>query len=141
MIKMNKYIKLYKKYKEIILYVIFGALTTAINILVFYLCNDILQIDYKFSNVSAWFMSVLFAFITNKLIVFESKNKSKKETTKEVISFFLARIISLIIDMLLMIMLIDIIKIDSFISKVIVNIVVVIINYILSKFLIFKKEG
>ena len=138
---MNKSIKLYKKYKEIILYLIFGVLTTVINIVSFFLCSNILQIDYKISNVISWFMSVLFAFITNKTIVFESKDKNKRETTKEIIFFFIARILSLIVDMGLMIIMVDIIKSNTLISKIIVNIVIIIINYILSKFLIFKKEG
>jgi len=138
---MNTYIEIYKKYKEVILYLVFGVLTTVINIVAFYLFNNILQIDYKISNVVAWFLSVIFAFITNKSIVFESKNKSKKETTKEVISFIVARIFSLVVDMLLMIFMIDALKTNDLIAKIIVNIVVVVINYVLSKFLIFKKEG
>lgn len=138
---MNTCIEVYKKYKEVILYLVFGVLTTVINIVAFYLFNDILQINYKVSNVVAWFLSVMFAFITNKSIVFESKNKSKKETTKEVISFFVARIFSLVVDMLLMIFMIDVLKTNDLIAKIISNVIVVIINYILSKFLIFKREG
>ncbi len=133
-------IDLYKKYKEVILYLIFGVLTTALNIIVFWVFNDLLTIDYKISNVIAWIIAVIFAFVTNKLIVFESKNKSKEETTREAISFFIARVISLVADMIMMIVMIDIIKMNSIISKIISNVVVVIINYIFSKFIVFKKE-
>ena len=73
---MNLIKDLYKKYKEIILYLIFGVLTTLVNIIIFYLFNDIIKIDYKISNIIAWITSVIFAFITNKLVVFESKNKN-----------------------------------------------------------------
>ena len=137
---MNQCIKLYKKHKEVILYLIFGVLTTILNIVVFWLCNDILKIEYKISNVVAWILSVIFAFITNKLIVFESKSKSKEETTKEAISFVMARLFSLIVDMILMILMIDILKVNSLIAKIISNVVVVIINYVFSKFIVFKKE-
>lgn len=136
---MNLCINLYKKYKEVILYLLFGVLTTILNILVFWLCNDIVKIEYKISNIIAWILSVLFAFITNKLIVFKSKNHSKKETTKEALSFLAARIFSLIVDMALMVIMIDMMSLNSLIAKMIANVVVVIINYILSKFLIFRK--
>ena len=132
-------LNLYKKYKELILYLVFGVLTTVLNIIIFWIFNDLLKIDYKISNVIAWIIAVIFAFVTNKLIVFESKNKSKEETTKEAISFFIARLISLVADMIMMIVMIDIIKINSIISKIVSNVVVVIINYIFSKFIVFKK--
>ena len=138
---MKKCLKLYNDHKQIILYLVFGILTNVINIVAFFIFNNILQVDYKISNVISWFMSVLFAFITNKTIVFRSEDKNKKETIKEIIFFFLARILSLIIDMGLMIILIGIMNLSTLISKIIVNIAVIIINYILSKFLIFKKEG
>lgn len=136
---MDKCINLYKKHKEVILYLIFGFLSTAINIIAFWACNNLFKIDYKISNVIAWILAVIFAFVTNKLIVFESKNKTKEEITREVISFFIARLISLIVDMLMMVIMIDIIKINSIVAKVISNVVVVIINYIFSKFIIFRK--
>lgn len=135
---MNLFIELYKKYKEIILYLIFGVLTTLINIIVFYLFNDLIKIDYKISNIIAWIISVVFAFVTNKTVVFESKNKNN--IGKEIITFFIARIVSLIVDMIMMIIMIDIMKITSIIAKVITNVIVVIINYIFSKFIIFRKE-
>lgn len=133
---MNLFVEIYRKYKEIILYLIFGALTTLINVIVFYLFNDLIKIDYKISNVIAWITSVIFAFITNKLVVFESKNNIGKEIT----SFFIARIVSLVADMIMMIIMIDIMKFTSIIAKIISNVVVVIINYIFSKFIIFRKE-
>lgn len=136
---MRNCINLYNKHKEVILYLIFGVLTTVINIIVFWLCNDLLQVEYKISNVLAWILAVAFAFVTNKLIVFESKNKSKEETTKEAISFIVARLITLAVDMVLMIVMIDILNINSLIAKVAANVVVIVINYIFSKFIVFRK--
>ncbi len=130
---------LYRKYKELILYLIFGVLATVINIVAFWICNDICHVEYKLSNVIAWTLSVIFAFMTNKLLVFESKNKSKEETTKEAVAFVGARLFSLVVDMILMVIMIDTIKMNSLVAKIISNVVVVIINYIFSKFLIFRK--
>ncbi len=125
------------KYKEIIYYLIFGGLTTLINIIVFYLFNDLFNVYYLVSNVIAWVVSVLFAYITNKTVVFKSDNKVFKES----VTFFIFRVISLGIDMLFMYLLIDIISIDSLIAKIIVNVIVVILNYVFSKLFIFKKKN
>ena len=88
----------------------------------------------------AWTTAVIFAFITNKLIVFDSKNMDKKVVMKETISFFIARVISLGFDMGIIYLMIDVMKIHEIISKVVANIVVIILNYIFSKLFIFKKE-
>ena len=66
--------ELLMKYKEIIMYLIFGTLTTAVNIVVYYLFSNIIHINYLFSNAVAWFLSVLFAYVTNRKYVFDSKN-------------------------------------------------------------------
>lgn len=136
---MQKCLELYKKYKEVILYLVFGVLSTVINIVSFWLFNDIGHIDYKISNIIAWALAVIFAFITNKVLVFESTNKNKQENTKEALSFLIARLFSLVVDMIIMIVMIDMLKLGNILSKVVANVVVVIINYIFSKFIIFKK--
>lgn len=129
----------YKKYKEVILYLIFGILTTGVNIAVFWICDTLIHIEYKAGNIIAWIFSVAFAFFMNKFFVFESKNKSNIEASKEAIKFILARIFSLVVDMLLMVLMIDVLKFYSLVAKIISNLVVVIINYVVSKFIIFKK--
>lgn len=136
---MDKCIKLYKKYKEVFLYLVFGVLTTVINIIAFWLSNDLLNIEYKISNIIAWVLAVIFAFITNKTLVFQSKNRNKEEITREAITFLVARLFSLVVDMVIMILMIDIININSIVSKIISNVVVIVINYIFSKFIIFRK--
>lgn len=120
--------------KEIINYLIFGVGTTIINILTFGLLNYT-GIDFRICNLIAWVISVLFAFYTNKKYVFHSNNDTKKEE----IYFFISRIISLGIEMVLLMLLIDIFIINNLIAKIITNILIVIINYLLSKFVIFKK--
>ena len=128
----------YNKYREVLLYLVFGGLTTLINIVAFYILRK-LSIELQVSNVIAWILSVLFAFITNKLFVFESKNKSKKENVKEMTSFFGFRILSVLFDIGFMHLLVSILNIHEMISKILSNILVIILNYVFSKVFIFKK--
>lgn len=128
-----------KMLKELISYGIFGVLTTIINIVVFFLLDKLL-IPYTISTVIAWFISVLFAFYTNKKYVFKSNENSTQAISKEIITFYSSRILSLLIDLGLMSLLINLLGINHLISKLLSNIVVIVINYILSKFFIFKKN-
>ena len=98
------------------------------------------NIDMLLSNSLAWVVSVLFAFITNKLFVFESRNVGFKKTMVECIYFFICRLLSLVFDLGFMYLLVDIFSCNELLSKIISNIIVIIINYILSKLLIFKKK-
>lgn len=129
----------YNKYKEGLLYLFFGGCTTLINIISFIIFRQF-KLGVDVSNVIAWLIAVIFAFITNKLFVFDSRNTDRKTVMKETISFLIARVISLGIDTGLLHLMIDFMKIHEVIAKVISNIVVIIVNYIFSKLFIFKKE-
>ena len=131
--------KLINKYNEIIMYGIFGVLTTLINLLIFYVL-DRLGVNVYLNNSIAWIISVLFAFITNKLYVFNSKDTSYKIIAKEGIAFFLARIFSYFVDMFTIFMIFQVMGINKMIAKIISNVIVIIINYLLSKIIIFKKK-
>ena len=128
----------FNKYREVLFYLFFGGCTTLVNIVSFFLLR-LIKLSLYSSNIIAWFLSVLFAFITNKLFVFESKGKSKKEVTKECLSFFGFRLLSLLFDMGIMYLLIDVLSWNEIVSKVLSNIFVIIINYVFSKLFIFKK--
>ena len=130
---------LYKKNKEIINYLIFGGLTTLVSILIYALFAKIFLINYLISNVLSWIIAVMFAFITNKLYVFESKSKDKKIVFKEITNFFFFRIVSLIIEMIIMYVFVDLLSIDDLITKIIAQIIVILSNYIFSKVFVFKK--
>jgi putative flippase GtrA len=132
-------IDLIKKYKEIILYLVFGVLTTAVNIATYALCTRLLSLDVYVSNTIAWILSVLFAYLTNRKYVFESKTKTFNEKFKELILFYWYRLLTFAVDMALMFVMVNMMNIDDMISKIVVNIIVIILNYIFSKFLIFKK--
>ena len=129
----------YNKYKEGLLYLFFGGCTTLINIISFIIFRQF-KLGVDVSNIISWLIAVIFAFITNKLFVFDSKNTDRKTVMKETISFLIARVISLGIDTGLLHLMIDFMKIHEVIAKVISNIVVIFVNYIFSKLFIFKKE-
>jgi putative flippase GtrA len=137
---MKKLLLLFNRYKEIILYLIFGVLTTLVNIVTFYIFNELLSYNLFVSNLIAWILSVLFAYITNRLVVFESKNKTFKEVFKEIMLFTGARLLSLGFDMGIMYVGVVIILLNDMLTKLISNIVVIVINYLLSKLVIFKKS-
>jgi len=124
--------------KEVVSYLIFGILTTLINIISYGLIAKVLEIDYKLATSIAWFLSVIFAFVTNKLYVFNSKSFQMKAVTKEFFSFIFFRLLSYFIDLLIMIIMVEWSKLDDLFAKVIANIIVVIINYFASKLFIFK---
>ena len=130
----------YNKYSEFLWYGFFGVLTTLINIVSFALL-DKTGLNVYFSNLIAWLLSVLFAFITNKLFVFNSKDFTFKVFFKELVSFFFFRILSLGIDMAGMFICLESIKLSKLISKIIVNVIVIVANYIFSKLFIFKKKS
>jgi len=133
--------ELYVKYKEIINYLIFGGLSTIVNFVIYFIANDKLNIEELISNIIAWFFSVLFAYITNKLFVFNSKTTTKNEALKEMISFFSCRILTLLItDIAIFAILVKVLKINDYIVKIINQVLVVILNYVFSKLVIFKKK-
>lgn len=146
--------KLFNKYKEIILYVVFGVLTTLVNFAVFWLFSKILgEKLYLFNNAVAWIVSVVFAYITNKLFVFESKSLKPSVIFKEVIEFFAARLFSFAVEEGGLLLFVKCLHFDNcslnifsfrisgqMIAKVILAVIVVILNYFFSKFIIFAKK-
>ncbi|QSS99695.1 GtrA family protein [Pontibacillus sp. ALD_SL1] len=128
------------KKKELFLYLVFGGLTTLINIIVYAVLESGLGVDYKLATTVAWVAAVVFAFITNKLFVFQSKDTSARTSTREFILFIFFRILSLGVDLGTMILLIDVLSQDSLLSKIVANVFVVIFNYFASKYLIFAEK-
>ena len=138
---MKKILEVYKKYKEIINYMIFGGLATLVNFISYYIFARTLNVDEVISSGLSWFCAVLFAYVTNKLFVFESRKNTKKEMIKEMISFFLARILSgALCDVGTFALMVKVLNINDIIAKLVTQVMVVIVNYIFSK-LIFKKEN
>lgn len=136
---MEKIKTLYVKYKELINYVIFGVLTTLVNYVVYFLCLDLLSWNYLVVNVLAWIISVLFAYVTNRLWVFESKAQGW-HIGKEVVLFFTSRLASLGAETLLLFLMVDTAHLHNGASKIVAGVVVIVINYILSKLIVFRKK-
>ena len=135
-------IDLYKKYDEIIKYLIFGVLTTIISLLTYYLLvatilspNNTLEL--QIANIISWIISVTFAYITNKKYVFKSTNKP---IIKEISEFYTGRLFSLLVDMILMYIFVSIINLNDKVVKLIIQIIIIILNYIISKLIIFKQK-
>lgn len=126
----------YRNHLEVINYLFIGGCTTIISILSYALFVKVCYLDLVVSNVLSWIVSVLFAYFTNRVIVFNSKNKNY---INEFISFTGSRVITLILDTLLMILFVKSLNMNDMIAKVIVQVVVIIGNYLISKLLVFKK--
>lgn len=153
--------------REIVTYIIFGVLTTAVNLITFYITKKIFiaigwdgvfnalltssgwekalnllgnGTDYLDATVIAWTVAVIFAFVTNKLIVFESKSWKPAVAGKEFVGFIGARLLSLLVELVCMFAMVTLFKWNEFVAKVIVQIIVVILNYVFSKLLVFRKK-
>ena len=138
--------ELYIKYKEIINYLIFGILTTLVNlitkyILLFTILNPTNGFQLQIAIIISWIAGVLFAYFTNRKFVFESKNENK---LKEFISFVVARIATLLLEMFIMWFFVTLLKLNSdtwvLVFTLVCQVLVTIFNYILSKLFVFKKE-
>lgn len=128
---------LLKKYKQPLLYIVFGIATTLVNFLAYFLFSK-LSFDTAISTVLAWFLSVLFAFFTNRKYVF---NAEKSGFLKQLFSFFSMRIATGVIDVSIMVLFVDVLEFNDLLIKLLSNILVIILNYIFSKFLVFKSKG
>ncbi|MCG8396292.1 GtrA family protein [Bacillus atrophaeus] len=121
------------------MYIIMGIFTTAVNISSFYILVEILDADYKTATVIAWILSVLFAYITNKIYVFQQKTSDMRSLLRELAAFFSVRLLSLGIDLGMMILLVSQFHTNETLAKILDNVVIVVVNYIASKWLVFKK--
>ena len=131
-----------KKYRDILLYLIFGALTTLVNIAAYAAFTRLVGMGEMGSNVWAWVLSVLFAYVTNKLWVFENRDFGACHLAREFGSFVAARLFSGALDMEIMWLFVTRLACPDLIVKIASNVVVVVLNYLFSKWWIFKeKEG
>ena len=141
---MNKLINIYKKYQEIINYLIVGVLTTLVSIFTYFILSLILDINnnilFIFANIISWICAVVFAYITNKKFVFNSTTSNRKEEIKLFSLFVSSRITTLLIELIFMFLTVKVLLLNDKISKVIAQIIVIILNYIISKIFVFKKK-
>lgn len=144
--KKNKYtnmlVELYYNYKEVFDYLFFGVLVTIVNFVSYYIPSNIFRIDKIVSNVIAFVISVIFAYFVNKVYVFETPWDNLRETIKELTSFIVSRIgTGLLCDILIFALMINILMINDVISKITTQVLVVVLNYVIGKFIVFKGKG
>lgn len=125
----------------ILKYLLFGTLTTLINLFSYILLYNKFGISNVISTITAWFFAVIFAFFTNKIFVFNSKSFNRRTFFYEILGFLGARIATGFIDIIIMYLTVDILSLNSSLWKSISNIIVIILNYIASKKYIFKKHN
>lgn len=139
---MNTIKALYQKYGELINYLIVGVLTTVVSLGVYYGCvltflNPEVAVQLQAANVLSWIAAVTFAYFTNRKYVFESKNENRLQ---EAAAFYGSRVTTLLLDMLCMFLMVTLMGWNDKMAKLIVQVLVTVANYILSKFLVFRKK-
>jgi putative flippase GtrA len=137
---MQSLLRLLRKYKGMVAYVLFGAVTTAANLAVYYLCYNICGMGNDLSVVLSWVAAVLVAFLTNKPFVFESHDWSPKVLFPEMLHFFGCRLGTGVLELVLMHVTVEILNFPGFLMKLLVNVVVIILNYVASKLLVFRNK-
>lgn len=133
--------KLLIQYKDMILYLFFGVCTTLANIITYWLMAHPLHMKVMPSTATAWFVAVLFAYLTNRKWVFHSSANGSAEVAKELISFFGCRLATGVIDWACMYIFVDILMWNDMLVKFAANVLVIILNYVASKLFIFAKTS
>ena len=128
-----------KKHREIISYVIFGALTTLVDFVTYIFLTRVFSLNEDLANVFSQIVAIIFAFIVNKLYVFEDKEKNLRAIIFQFLKFSSLRLITLTLNSLIFFVMTEFTTINDIIVKAFVSIIVIILNYIFSKLLVFKK--
>ena len=135
----NKLIKLFNKYKELILYGIFGVITVIINLILYKLFLD-LKIHYVISSLISYIIASLISYFFNTYFVFHSEKLNIKGELIRITKYFVVRIWSVIVDTLLLMFAVEVLKLDEFYAKPIVSVVVITMTFILNKKILKKKK-
>ena len=135
----DRIINLIKKHWDIVSYLIFGVLTTAVNYIVYLPCYNLLSFSAALSNVIAWVAAIAFAYLTNKPFVFHSHDWSAQTVIPELTKFVGARIASGALETIIIFLTVDLLSWNGNLMKLITSVLVVIINYVSSKLLVFRK--
>lgn len=134
---LNIFEPFYKKNKEVLLYLLFGGLTFVVSIASYVFFDVILAMNELVANVLSWIFAVSFAFVTNKIWVFGAPSRTVKEFLKQVISFFGGRVATLAIEELILLVFVTLLMFPSVPVKVVAQVIVIVLNYVISKFFVF----
>ena len=130
---------LLRRYKSQLLYLFFGGCTTLVNVVVYGVCTRMASLSTTVSTVIAWVVSVLFAYITNRTWVFESRARTVPGVLRELWSFLLCRLVTGALDLLIMYLCVDLLGLPDIPIKLLSNLLVIVLNYVASKLIIFAK--
>ena len=130
----------YKKNKEILLYLFFGGLAFIVSIATYAFFNVICGLNELVANVISWIITVTFAFLTNRIWVFDSPVDTVKDFFSQLVNFFGGRIVTLVIEEAILLIFITWLEMNSMLIKVIAQVVVIVLNYVISKLWIFRKK-
>lgn len=136
---MNKIKLMIKKYREIIMYVFIGICTTLVNLITYTVMYKLLSFSINISNITSIAVAIIFAYFTNKIFVFDSKDNTFKTLFSEGIKFISARLFTMLIEVYGVYLLVVINGEDEFLGKIKVQVIILVLNYVMSKFIVFKK--
>ena len=132
---------IYINHKEVLLYLIFGGLTFLVSIGTYAFFNVKCGINELIANFLSWIAAVLFAYITNRVWVFQSRASGAKELIREIMSFFGGRVFTLLVEEVILLIFITVLGLNSMLVKVAAQIIVIILNYIISKKIVFREKS
>lgn len=137
---MEKIRKIIDKYWDVLSYLFFGVLTTVVNYLIYLPCYNLLNLSASVSNAIAWVVAVAFAYLTNKPWVFKSHDWSRQTVIPELTKFVGCRVGSGVLETGIIFLTVDLLGWNGNIMKLVTSVLVVILNYIGSKLLVFRKK-
>ena len=135
---MNKLLSLINKYRDVILYLIFGVCTTVVNLAVFWVLTSPLKVNELIANIIAWILAVLFAFLTNRDLVFHAGKSGS--VISQMIKFYLGRAITLALEEAMLLVFITLLHFNSMAVKTTAQVLVIVLNFVISKLIIFRKK-
>lgn len=130
----------YKKYKEMLLYLFFGGLSFIVSIATYALFNVGMNINELIANVLSWIITVMFAFLTNRVWVFQSPTNGVAEFVKQMFVFYSGRVITLVVEEVILLVFITWLGFNSMLVKVVAQVIVILLNYVISKLVVFRKK-
>ncbi|MEE0956027.1 MAG: GtrA family protein [Eubacterium sp.] len=129
----------YKKHKEVLMYLLFGGMAFFLNLFLFTFFTELCKINALVSNAISWVICVLFQYFTNRTWVFDGNVDTREDFWKQMVSFFGGRVFTLIVEEAILAIFITWLGFNAFVVKLIAQVIVIALNYIISKFLVFKE--
>ena len=130
----------YKKNKSVLLYLFFGVLTTAVSILSFFAVGTVMGTNVHIANTVSWVLAVTFAFLTNRIWVFDGRCETKKKFFIQAGEFYSGRLATYFVEELILVVFVNLLQFNQDIVKIAAQVVILILNYLVSKFFVFKKK-